>query len=91
MAVNKVYRQSTNNWHKVSMYIDGVLISEASDILISSGLNFGIGCLRDSAGAFGYNDRDLPIQIKMLAVGAESHSSAQIAENSAWLRAYYGL
>ena len=91
MAVNKAHWQSTINRYKVSMYIDGVFISETSDFLISSGVKFGIGCIRDSAGAFGYNDRDLPIQIKMLAVGAESHSSEQIAANSIWLRAYYGL
>jgi hypothetical protein len=91
MAVNKFHWQSTYNNYKVSMYIDGVLISEYSDFHVASGVNFGIGCMRDPGDAFFYSDRDLPVQIKMLAVGGESHSAEQIAENSAWLRSYYGL
>lgn len=91
VAVNKFHWVQGYNTYKVSMYIDGVLISEYSDFHIPSGVNFGIGCLRDTLGNFGYNDRDLPVQIKMIAVGGESHSAAQIAENSAWLRSYYGL
>lgn len=91
VAVNKFHWVQVYHTYKVSMYIDGVLISETSDFRIPSVVNFGIGCLRDSNGEFGYNDRDLPVQIKMIAVGGESHSAAQIAENSAWLRSYYGL
>lgn len=91
VAVNKLYWQSTYNWYKVSMYIDGVLISETSNFRVPSGIKFGIGALRDANDAFGYNDQDLPVQIKMLAVGGESHSAEQIAQNSAWLHQYYDL
>lgn len=91
VAVNKFHWQSTYNNYKVSMYIDGVLTSEYSDFHVASGVNFGIGCMRDPGGAFVCNDRDLPVQIKMLAVGGESHSAEQIAQNSAWLQQYYDL
>ena len=91
VAVNKLHWVQVYNTYKVSMYIDGVFISEYSNFHVRSGVNFGIGCLRDSVDAFFYNDRDLPVQIKMIAVGGESHSAEQIAENSAWLRSYYGL
>lgn len=91
VAVNKLHWQSTYNWYKVSMYIDGVLISETSDFRVPSGIKFGIGGLCDQNDTFGGNDRDLPVQIKMIAVGGESHDATQIAENSAWLRSYYGL
>ena len=91
VVVNKLYRQGQTHPYQVSLYIDGVFISESSIIDPSTGLKFGIGCLRDTLGNFGYNDRDLPIQIKMIAVANTSHSAAQIAENSAWLRSYYGL
>lgn len=91
VVVNKLYRQGQTHPYQVSLYIDGVFISESSIIDPSTGVKFGIGCLRDTLGNFGYNDRDLPIQIKMIAVANTSHSAAQIAENSAWLSSYYGL
>lgn len=91
VVVNKLHRQGQTHPYQVSLYIDGVFISESSIIDPSTGVKFGIGCLRDTLGKFGYNDRDLPVQIKMIAVANTSHSAAQIAENSAWLRQYYGL
>ena len=91
VAVNKLHRQGQTHPYQASLYIDGTFLNELSIIDPSTGVKFGIGCLRDTLGNFGYNDRDLPIQIKMLAVGGESHSAAQIAENSAWLSSYYGL
>lgn len=89
VAVNKLYRQGQP--YKVSLYIDGVFIVESPTINPPSGTIFGIGGLCDQNYAFGGNDRDLPAQIKMIAVGGESHDATQIAENSAWLRSYYGL
>ena len=91
VVVNKLYRQGQTHPYQVSLYIDGVFISESSIIDPSTGVKFGIGGLCDQNYTFGGNDRDLPVQIKMIAVGGESHSAAQIAENSAWLRSYYGL
>ena len=91
VVVNKLYRKGQTHPYHVYLYIDGVFISESSSIDPSTGVKFGIGCLRDTLGKFGYNDRDLPVQIKMIAVANTSHSAEQIAKNSAWLRAYYGL
>lgn len=91
VVVNKLYRQGQTHPYQVSLYIDGTFLNELSIIDPSTGVKFGIGCLRDTLGNFGYNDRDLPVQIKMIAVANASHDATQIAENSAWLRSYYGL
>lgn len=91
VAVNKLYRQGQTFPYQVSLYIDGVFISESSNIRPSTEVRFGIGGLCDQNYTFGGNDLDLPIQIKMIAVGGESHSATQIVENSTWLQQYYNL
>jgi hypothetical protein len=91
VTVNKQFHQGTYNEYKVSLYIDGTLIDETSTFYVGSGTKFGIGAVRDGDNAFAYNSSSMPVQIKMLAVGNEIHSAAQIAQNVAYLRQYYGL
>lgn len=91
VTVNKQFHQGTYNEYKVNLYIDGVFIAETSTFYVGSGTKFGIGAVRDGDNAFAYNSSSMPVQIKMLAVGSEIHSAAQIAQNVAYLRQYYGL
>lgn len=92
VTVVKSVPSSSN--YVTSLYIDGVYIGNSGQYSYApTGNKFAIGGVRSNESPYhvDFCDSAHPIQIKMLAVGYAAHSVAQVAQNSAWLRRYYGL
>ena len=84
-------RQKNGAAYNNIMYVDGTYIGRIDGTPYPPGTNYGVCVGVDS---FGYEDATYDgydTLIKMIAVGNQAHSAQQVAENSAWLLAHYGI
>lgn len=71
------------------LYIDGIPSLDNPAVNARYGDYWGLNCLADNMGGV-RSYSNVATFFKMFAIGRVPHTAAQIAENSAWLKKYFG-